>query len=82
MVSVTTRQYPQLVPENVVVKTNAARLVVLLVSNIKLLGRDFFQGTFGQPMSSLPSSVLDALEDHDGQHDEETNANHNSKLKI
>ena len=79
MVGVVTRQDPQLVTKHVVVKTDTAGLVAFLVSNFKFLSWDFLQRTLGQPVPSLPPAILNAFEDHYGQHDEETDANHYGK---
>ena len=79
VVGVVTRQDPQLVTKHVIIKTDTAGLVAFLVPGFKFLGGDFFQGTLGQPVPSLSPAILDAFEDHYGQHDEETNANHYGK---
>ena len=45
-----------------------------LVSCHKLLGGDLLEAGLGQAVSPLPAAVLDTLEDHDAQHDDETDA--------
>ena len=46
-----------------------------------LFGRDLLQARLGQSVPPLPPAVLDALEDHDAQHDDEADADDDGEGK-
>ena len=79
MISMLARQDTQLVADHIVVQANAASLIVSLVSGHKLFGRNLLQARLGQSVPSLPPAVLDTLEDHDAQHDDEADADNNGE---
>ena len=81
VIGMLTGQDTQFVADHIVVQANATGLVVRLISCHKLFGRDLLQARLGQPVPSLPPAVLDALEDHDPQHDDEADADDDGKGK-
>ena len=81
VIGMLTGQDTQFVADHIVVQANATGLVVRLISCHKLFGRDLLQARLGQPVPSLPPAVLDTLEDHDSQHDDEADADDDGKGK-
>ena len=81
MVGVPTGQDAQLVPDHVVVQADAAGLPVNFVSLRELFRWDLLQAGLGKSVPPLSPAVLDALEDHDAEHDDEADAHDDGEGK-